>query len=86
MSRDQKVTRKTLAGTVAERVAVFRPDVRPFLWALEALVRSGAWTAEKIVDAKLFPGSPLDKKGTRAQKIRGLQAFIDIVTLPEGPA
>jgi len=77
--------RKTLTGPVAERVAVFRPDVHPFLWALHALVKDGAWTAEMIVDAKLFADSPFDKKGSRAQKIRGMQAFIDIMMLPEEP-
>jgi hypothetical protein len=77
--------RKTLAGTVADRVAVFRPHVHPFLWTLHALVKDGAWTAEMIVDAKLFADSSFEKKGSRAQKIRGMQAFIDIMTLPEEP-
>jgi hypothetical protein len=75
--------RRTLAGTVEERVAAFRSDLQPLLWALHALVQNGAWTAEMIVDAKLFADSPFDKKGSRAQKIRGMQAFVDIVTLPE---
>ena len=77
--------RKTLAGTVPARVAVFRPDVQPFLWELHALVKDGAWTAEMIVDERLFADSPLDKEGSRAQKIRGMQALIDIMTLPEEP-
>ena len=77
--------RKALAGTVADRVTVFRPDVRPFLWMLHALVKDGAWDAAMIVDAKFFADSPLDKKGSRAQKIRGMQALIDIMTLPEEP-
>jgi hypothetical protein len=77
--------RKTLAGTVAERVAIFRPHVQRFLWILHALVKDGAVTAEMIVDAKLIAGSPFDKKGSRSQKIRVLQAFIDIMTLPEEP-
>jgi hypothetical protein len=76
--------RTSMPGTVEDRIAIFRPDVRPFLLALRELVRNGAWTAEMIVDAKLFADSPFDKKGTRAQKIRALQAFVDIVTLPEG--
>ena len=46
-----------------ERIAIFRPDVRPLLWTLHALVRNGAWTAEMIVDTKLFTGSLLDKIG-----------------------
>ncbi len=86
VSAKQKEPRRTsMAGTVADRVAIFRPDVQPFLWALHALVHKGVWTAEMIVDAKLFADSPFDKKGSRAQKIRGMQAFVDIVTLPEAP-
>lgn len=80
MSREP---RSSMSGTVEDRSAIFRPDVRPFLLALRELVRDGAWTAETIVDAKLFAESPFDKKGTRAQKIRAMQAFVDIVTLPE---
>jgi len=84
VSAKQKEPRRTsLAGTVAERIAIFRPDVQPFLWALSALVHGGVWTAEMIVDEKLFANSPFDKKGSRSQKIRGMQAFVDIVTLPE---
>jgi hypothetical protein len=77
--------RKTLAGTVAERVTAFGPNVQPLLWMLYALVKDGAWPAEMIVNAKFFADSPLDKKGSRVQKIRGMQAFIDIMTLLEEP-
>lgn len=75
--------RKTLAGTIAERVATFAPHVQPLLWVLHALVKDGVFTAEMIVDEKLLADSPLDKKGSRVQKIRAMQAFVDIVTLPE---
>jgi len=81
--QDKKKT--SMAGTVAERVALFRPDVQPFLWALHALVKDGAWTAAMVVDAPLFAGSFFDKKESRALKIRKMQALIDIVTLPEKP-
>lgn len=84
-AKQPEARRTSLPGTVADRVAIFRPDVQPLLWALHALVHAGVWTAETIVDEKLFADSPLDKKGSRAQKIRGMQAFVDIVTLPERP-
>jgi hypothetical protein len=76
-------TEESMAGSVADRIGCFRSNVRPLLWALEALVRDGVWSAEMIVDAGFFAGSPLDKKGTRAEKIRGMHALIRIVTLPE---
>jgi hypothetical protein len=73
-----------MPGTIEDRIAIFHPDVRPLLRALRALVKSGAFTAETVVDAGFFAGSPIDKKGSRAQKIRAMQAMVDIVTLPEG--
>jgi hypothetical protein len=73
-----------MSGSVAERIACFRSDVQLLLWILEALVRENALSAEEIVDAGFFAGSPLDRKGTRKKKIRGMQAFITIVTHPPG--
>jgi len=76
-------SRASMAGTIEDRIAIFRPDVRPSLRALRELVKDGAFTAETLIDAGLFTGSPLDKRGSRAQKILAMQAFVDIVTLPE---
>ena len=75
--------RVALAGTVDDRIACFRPDLQPLLWILHALVKEGAFTAEAIVEGGFFADSALDKQGSRRVKIRAMQAFIDIVTLPE---
>lgn len=75
--------RTSMPGTVGERIGAFRPNVRPLLLALHVLVKDGVYTAESIVDAGLFAGTSIDKKGTRVQKIRAMQAFVDIVTLPQ---
>lgn len=72
-----------MAGTVEDRIAAFRPHVRPLLRALRALVQNGAFTAEAVVDEGFFADSPIDKRGSRAQKIRAMQALVDVVTLPE---
>lgn len=76
--------RTSMAGTVEDRIATFRAEVQPMLRALRALVKDGAFTAETVVDGGFFTGTAIDKQGTRSQKIRAMQAFVDIVTLPEG--